>query len=93
MEKPGEMGADERFIACCVGVHPPQNFHADVALLHDVQRASNHVGFPFREILGEPEVGIEKLTSGSEHTCDLPEEGREVRVAMGGFDVEHRVER
>lgn len=48
---------------------------------------------PGRDVFSKAEVGIKQVTTGAEDAGDFAEESEEVRVAMGGFDVDDGVER
>ena len=87
------MIADERFVAICIGVHASKDLGADVAVMNDLKGASFDVGDPLGDVFGETEVGIEEVPAGSEDTGDFVQKGGEIGVAVGGFDIENRVER
>lgn len=93
MEEGGEAIADEGFAAFGVVCHASEDGFLDVAGLDDLQGSVMDGGVPSGEAVAEAEVSVEEVAAGSEDTGDFAEEGWEVRVAMGGFDVDDGIER
>lgn len=93
MEEWGEAIADEGFAAFGVVCHASEDGFLDVAGLDDLQGSVMDGGVPSGEAVAEAEVSVEEVAAGSEDTGDFAEEGWEVRVAMGGFDVDDGIER
>ncbi len=92
MEEGGEAIADEGFATFGVVSHAAEDGFLDVAGLDDLQGGVLDGGMPGGEAVTEAEVSVEEVAAGAEDAGDFAEEGWEVGVAMGGFDVDDGIE-
>ena len=72
-------------------VHSSPNLRIDGSAALELEWRGSESLFPLGEPVAKPEVGVKKMSAGAQYAGNLLQKAREVWIAVGGFDVDHRV--
>src|SRR6267142_3393821 len=76
-----------------IPIHSTQDFGADVLRMPYFERRSGDCLFPCGLTVGEPEIGIEKMSARTQHAFDLRQKSRKIWITVGRLDIDDRIER